>query len=181
MPSERYFGTEFEHDLFGTVDVRNPKYQEALKKVSQDAKGYVNYNDSMDLARHFQPAPPDGPKKEFAKELRNEVADKLGLEDKDVLFYTAVKTPLDLWHGTDAFLTVKTVEGEFTVKLDASLRDKEEHKADILVTGVPDPNLNEDAFTKAIDGIAAEVLRIIETKKKESERRNAPNVYRRVA
>jgi hypothetical protein len=46
-----------------------------------------------------------------------------------VNFYTAVGTSLDIHHGVDALF----IQGGVVVTVDASLREKESHKADVLV------------------------------------------------
>lgn len=99
-------GAEFEWDLFGSVDTKNPKYQAELKKATKPT-GFVFYRDALSLAKKFQPGDPKNPERGFARDLRIEILDELGLTDEKNMdrleFYTAVGSPLDQWHGIDAF------------------------------------------------------------------------------
>lgn len=171
-----YSGREFEYDLFGQVDIRDPKFLAELAKVTTDKKtGYVPFKQAVELAKKFQPGDPTNPKKDFLRELRIELIDKLGLESEKAAdglkVYTAVKTPLDAYHGADAFVTFSKGGKEIVITLDASLRqDKitglDKSKADVLIGELPMPEEDEDAYLEAIGDIADKVARQIELKER---------------
>lgn len=102
-------GTEFEWDIFGAVDTKNPEYQKELKKVVKP-NGFVFFRDALKLVKKFQPGDPRNPERAFARDLRIEIIDQLGLtEEKDmdrIKFYTAIGTPLDKWHSIDGFFEI---------------------------------------------------------------------------
>jgi len=179
-PESRERGTEFEYDVFGQVDIRNPAFKKAMAEAGADPRGYLKYRQAMELAKRFQPGDPQNPKKEFSRDLRIEVADLLGVPYESVAVFTAVKTPLDVFHGVDGFLTVKVGNQEFVVTMDASLRDKEpdEVKADVLVNRLPDPNLQEDEYITSVDQfseiVAGLVGEQIERAKRERGGRTHP-------
>lgn len=161
---ERYTGGELEMDLFDRVNVRDAKFLEALRDAGADQKGYLPYRKAMDVTKRFQPGDPANPKKDYFRELRIAVQEKLGVdvdkEPESVRAYTAVGTPLDKYHGVDAFMTFTEDGREYTVTMDATLRkDKldDGYKADVMVTDVPSPEDDEDAYLEAIDAIAEKI------------------------
>lgn len=165
----RYSGREFEYDLFGQADTRNPEYLEALRRVRKP-DGYVTYKDAMDLAKKFQPWDPDNPNKDFFRELLIAVQDRLGIDtgktSNFVKVYTALKTPLDEQHGVDAFLAVGREGRESVVTLDATLnREKQAsgHKADLII-GDDFPLVEDDekGYLAAIDALAGRIASRIE-------------------
>lgn len=174
-PESRERGTEFEHDLFGQVDVRSAAFKRAMTELGADQRGYLKYRQAMELAEKFQPADPRNPKKEFSRDLRLEVADLLEIPYDDVAVYTALKTPLDIFHGVDGFLKAKIGDKTFTVTMDASLRDKppDEVKADLLINRLPDPNLQEDAYLESLDGHATVVAGLLKAQaQQDADQRN---------
>jgi hypothetical protein len=160
----RYSGTEFEFDLFGQVDTRDPKYRAELAKVANET-GYVRYKEAVDLAKKHQPWDPTNPSKDFFRELLIAVQEKLEIDMDDpkdaVRAYTAVGTPLDKYHGVDAFLAHRARDGaEILVTLDATLRPEKQQegwKADIVVGAIPDVDEDEDAYLEAIEVIAGRI------------------------
>ena len=61
--------------------------------------------------------------------LRNSIAERLSDSTTPVKFFTAVGTPLDVYHGVDGFFE----QGSRIVTCDISLREKEVIKADVLI------------------------------------------------
>ena len=141
-----YSGRELELDLIGKP--RWPKeYVTALRGVANE-KGYVRRDIGMDLIRRFTPDDPTNPPKDFARELRLAVLEALGLPDGDELgFYSAVGTPVDVFHGVDAWVDLAyTPVGHpdqvrhAVATIDATLRAEklaEGHKADLIVPDMP--------------------------------------------
>jgi hypothetical protein len=173
--SQRYTGRQHEYALFGEVNVKDPAYLADLAKVIKP-DGYVNFKDAVELVKKHQPYDPANPKKDFYRELLIAVQDKLGVDpDKQpdaIRVYTAVGTPLDHKHGTDAFITLSEHGRETLVTLDASLRPEkiqEGWKADVMIGEVPDAE-NDDAYLDAIDGFAAQISKKLLTKTDEGKR-----------
>lgn len=125
MEKEKYSGRQYERDYLGGIDPSNEDFLAALKRVKRTSKEgskfpyYVTYKDALDLARKFQPIDkrdpkkkridPTNPKAPLAKDLRIEILDQLGVEDEEsdkVKVFTAVGTPLDIFHGVDAFVEI---------------------------------------------------------------------------
>jgi len=171
-------GTEFEWDIFGAVDTKNPEYQKELAKVTKQ-NGFVFEHDALKLVKKFQPEDPRNPERAFARDLRIEIIDQLGLtEEKDmdrVKFYTAIGTPLDKWHGIDGFFEIEEANGQIIrITLDATTIDKEEKnkrgqeiKADIVV-GEKWLNLaDEEKLPEKIKEFAKEIVNIFKAKEQE--------------
>lgn len=125
----------------------------AVVDARERPEGYLSFKDALDYARKHQPSPFERSK--TVKELRAKVA--LYCDDKNeaVKFYTAVGTPLDIYHGVDAFFE----QGRRIATLDVSMRDKEEYKADVLVRAALDDDgivaVNESELQDAASKIAA--------------------------
>ena len=148
---ESYFGRELETDIFGKPKFAT-EYSAALKRYARDSKnGFLPYEVAQQLIREFYLDDPTDPSKEFAKDLRLEVCERFELDDDEadaVKFYSAVGTPLDLFHGVDAWMEIDLGDdrrGRFHVEvtLDATLNAsklREGHKADVIVGDVPAPD-----------------------------------------
>lgn len=184
----RYFGKEYEFDLLGKIDTENPLFQAELEKLQKAAisRGYhpkqadsLPFREAVELSKKFQPADPTNPQKDFAREMRLALAEKLGLEsdqDMDRLkFYTSVGGPLDA-HGIDGFISFvcpmgENREREVMVSFDITKNpDKEEaiKAADLLIGGdIPDTSdedYKEGEYLKVIDGYARQISQIIQEK-----------------
>jgi len=178
-----YRGRELELDLFDRVNTADPRYKAELARVIKDREsGYVEWPKAIELAKKFQPAPPENPKRDFFRELLIGVQEKLGVDiakqPDSVRGYTAVGTPLDRFHGVDAFVTYADRGKEYLVTLDATLRPEkiiEGHKADLMITDLPTPEDDEDGYLEAIDAYAGRIAEFIRT---EQERERG---YRRPA
>jgi hypothetical protein len=157
-----------EIDSLGTFK-QTDEYRRAFQKEASES-GYVPFEAAMKLIRdhegEFDPTNPDKP---FANELRIAIAEELGLEGDDmdrIQFHTAVGTPLDHFHGIDAWVEfVPGRGGARTVTLDyTDDPGKIEHKADIIVHDVSDPSKDEDAFMKKVyDDYAPMIAKKLET------------------
>jgi hypothetical protein len=92
---------------------------------------YRSYASSMELVRANQPGDPMDPATRTANDLHALVAEQLGLDDYAKLgFYTAVRSPLDFFHGVDAFFEFQGV----VVTMDLTLNPhKDEAKAHIVI------------------------------------------------
>ena len=77
---------------------------EVLGPCLVTVSGYLPYMDAMALAREFQPWDPTDPENRAGSDLHANVALALGLDDWfELSLYTAVNSPLDLFHGVDGW------------------------------------------------------------------------------
>ena len=181
-------GNLFEWQFIGEVDTANREYQKELRRLQEAAakkggiKGHIPYGEAMELARKFQPFDPTHPNKPFARDIRISLLDLMinkklitdGEEDQDrVKFYTAVKTPLDTFHSVDAFIEFKDLDNKkYLTTFDLTLNPrKKEHRSDIIVTELPDPNLDEDRlrYLATIEDYAQKALGVIEMRMAHEE------------
>lgn len=175
-------GTDFEWDIFGAVDTKNPEFQKELAKVTKPNE-FVFFPDAMKLVKKFQPGDPRNPERALARDLRIEIIDQLGLtEEKDmdkVKFYTAIGTPLDKWHSIDGFFEIE-LENGITVRitLDATTIDTEkkikrgqEIKADIIITEKELDLGNEKNLPEKITGIAKDIVEVFKTKQEQNNKK----------
>jgi hypothetical protein len=167
--NDNYRGTQFEYDIFGEVDTRDPRYAAELKKMGVGQNTYLPFAKSVELVKKFQPSDPTDPKKDFLRELRLAIIGRLGIEDDDAMdaigVYTAVGTPLDKFHGVDAFVSETADGNETIVTLDATLRPEkiaEGGKADIIIGDMPSPEEDEDAYLKAVESYAERIVARLE-------------------
>jgi len=153
-----YTGGLLESEVFGETEIN--EIEKALKSLKLNPEnleeyrknGYLDYVNSIRFTKLVQKKYPDdeevgpsNPKERFANDIHATLMEELGIEDsEEVLFYSSVKTPLDLKHGVDAFFEIKKKEGDsFLITMDVSMKDKEFQKANVLVImkdGAPDPS-----------------------------------------
>ena len=166
--------------LLGEVRTQDPEYQKVLKNLGGDSRGYLPFVTAMELAMLFQPVvkalnretkreerraqDPANPEKRFANDLRVQIADKLGLATFEELerlkYYTAIGSPLDFFHGVDAFVVLegehssdpkKIVTFDFTLRTEAGA--KENAKANVIIRNL-DPDSQK--ALQQIDEIAGQ-------------------------
>ncbi len=89
-------------------------------------EGYLKWREAVELVRKCQPCK----KRPAAQRLEQEVARRFGKFSLAVKFYTAVRSPLDFFHGVDAFFEFQGI----LVTLDATINPlKNSGRADIIV------------------------------------------------
>lgn len=178
-------GHLFEWQYIGEIDTKNPKYQTELEKVRREEEkagmtdGYIRFRKAMELAKKFQPYDPTNPNKHFARDIRIELQDLLGLtteEEMDrVKFYTAVGSPLDRRHSVDAFIEYTDEKGEtFRATFDLTTNpQKQAYKTDIVVQmkDIPDPNSDKKEYNEAIKEFAKKILPKMVVKKLHEEKK----------
>ncbi|MDO8442860.1 MAG: hypothetical protein Q7S81_01175 [bacterium] len=184
-------GNLFEWQFIGEVDINSREYQKELHKLQEEAaqkgasNGHIPYEEAMELARKFQPFDPTHPNKPFARDVRISLLDLMinkklitdSEEDQDCIkFYTAVKTPLDTFHSVDAFIEFKDLKGKkYLTTFDLTLNPrKKEHRSDIIVTKLPDPNLDEDKlrYLATIEDYAQKALGVLEMRMAHEENKD---------
>lgn len=179
----------YEHNLVGGVDVEQLSYEEEIKKLQEKAKQsgwkisgerYLPFSYAIELAKRFQNGnDPINPQKDFAREFRLAMAEKLGLIEEEELnrlkFFTCAggkKSPADFFHGLDFFVSLTDKQGkEVIVTGDVTKDVQKSQKADLLVGGdIPDPgqeNFNEKEYLELVERYAQEAVTILERKMKE--------------
>ncbi|MDA2921881.1 hypothetical protein MYX07_01300 [Patescibacteria group bacterium AH-259-L07] len=92
---------------------------------------YIPYRKSLALVKRFQPWNPAEPRPEVARALHASVALALNIEDwSELMLYTSINSPLDYYHGIDAFFEYK---GR-VVTLDVTINPhKGQYKADFTI------------------------------------------------
>ncbi|KKQ00903.1 MAG: hypothetical protein UW15_C0038G0004 [Parcubacteria group bacterium GW2011_GWC1_44_10] len=184
MPREYLRGLEksgkvSEYFAFGEIRQTEP-YLRELKKA-QNERGYVSWEDSLKLVRKFSPYDPTDPhNKPLLNDLRIAFIDELGFtKEKDmnrVKIFTAVGSPLDVWHGIDAFIEVEDGNGRtskiigFDAKEMADSSETREHvhdkKADIIIfmKDVPDAEAESKKYVAKMEEVAKEAVRVLKTR-----------------
>jgi hypothetical protein len=181
-------GNIFEWQFIGEIDTSSREYQKELHKLQEEAAqkgsidGHIPYKKAVELATKFQPFDPTHPNKPFARDVRISLLDLMiskGMitdseDDQDrIKFYTSVKTPLDVFHGIDAFVQFKdSNEKKYLITFDLTLNtQKKEYKSDIIVNKLPDPNLDEEKiqYLAVVEQYAQKALDCIEIKKAPEE------------
>jgi hypothetical protein len=177
--------------LLGEVRKDTPEYQEQLKNLGADARGYLPFVLAVELAMMFQPLvktenpwthrpqlekqDPTNPEKGFPKDLRLAIAEQLGLESDEEMnrlkYYTAVGSPLDLFHGVDAFIVLegknpgdpfKMVTFDVTLKSEASA--KQDAKANVIIRELDEPISKK--YLQQVDDYAKEAAAVLTNTKK---------------
>ncbi len=108
-------------------DIEKAAFGLPVMYTAEKKDEYMSYSAALAFAKDHQPNPLKRP--QIVKELRGKIVDLCSDTINPLKFYTAVGTPLDTYHGVDAFFEM----GERVVTLDVSGREKEVHKADVLL------------------------------------------------
>jgi len=189
-PKFEQTGHLFEWQFIGEVDTTSREYQKELKKLQEGAaeegviNGFIPREKAIELAKKFQPFDPTHPNKPFARDIRISLLDLMigknmitdSEEDQDrVKFYTAVGTPLDKFHGTDAFIEFKNSDDKkYLITFDLTVRKNiSKAKSDVIVFELPDPNIEEEKikYLASIEKYANKALGCIEIREANEENR----------
>jgi hypothetical protein len=175
---EGFSGRIYEAETFGS-GISSTKWLSRARELGMNEKGYLPRAEALRLARETQECDPTNPRTQFEKDLRLEIIDRLsekGLLDEgqedDVKIYETVGTPLDVFHGVDAFVEVKTKDGRYyIVTMDETMRPdklKDGAKADIVLPPPPDAIHEENEYLKAVETVAEAAIEKIEERLKET-------------
>ena len=123
----------------GVVDLPSEKFfPETTSDPGREGR-YVSYKNSLKLAKEHQPwEDPTKPSPLFAKKLRNAVLAAMPLLPQslheNLKFFTSVGSPLDRYHGIDAFLEFEVMgKDPVRITLDITMQPgKDTWKTDIL-------------------------------------------------
>ncbi len=108
-------------------DIEKAAFGLPITYAKEKKDEYMPYDAAIAFAKDHQPNPLTRPK--TVKELRGKIVELCSDTTNPLKFYTAVGTPLDTYHGIDAFFEL----GGRVVTLDVSGREKELYKADVLL------------------------------------------------
>lgn len=188
-------GKAHEMSLLGDVRKDDPEYEKTLRKLGADQRGYLPFYVAKELAMQFQPLvrsenrfthdmevklqDPANPDKGFPKDLLEAIKDQLGfISDEDLSrlkYYTAVGSPLDYFHGVDAFIILegKTKQDpEALVTFDVALKngasEKQDARADIIIKE-PEPPVDPEStrvYLRQVDDLAAQAVKFFQNPRK---------------
>ncbi|OHB18476.1 MAG: hypothetical protein A2854_04315 [Parcubacteria group bacterium RIFCSPHIGHO2_01_FULL_56_18] len=151
-PDTIAYGSDVERALFGNA---------SLARGEKDA-GYMPFEQALEFAKKHQPNLLA--RSRTVKDLRMKVAALCSDTTVPVKFFTAVGTPLDTFHGVDAFFE----QGGRIATIDVSLREKEAVKADVLLLA---------SFGKEGEAVVSEE-EVLSAARKIAERLNARHLSR---
>lgn len=196
---EERSGRIAEHDFIGSIDTENPAYQTAYREfVSRNAaeiekmlrkaplkreEEELLFAQSVRLAETFTREDPRNPGPPLLRDLRLAIIDHLEFnapeQSERVSAFSSVGTPLDYLLGTDGFIRIdgseKGKKAEY-ITFDYSINEqKTKTRADILITQLPDPDLEETKYVKKIDEIATDFVRMF--LRKHSQKPRPPREY----
>lgn len=138
---EYYPGRFLEKDLVGGG--ASKVFIERLKQKG-DKKNYLSFADSLSLIRETYQGDPTNPDKELPRDLFVELRDKLGLLDEEtegdrLKFFSAIGTPLDIFHGVDCWFEFVNPGGrclvvtvDITQNIESAMNG-EKNKADLII------------------------------------------------
>lgn len=157
-------GKMAEEEIMGATEL-NPEHP--LYKKAKQNKGYLSFNDSLRLARESQVGDPSDPESGIANDFHAAVAETLKEDDYEkVRFFSALGTPLDVYHGVDGFFEHNGI----IVTLDATInpnKDKDSIKADIILEEMPDPKFEREKYLEYIKDKSKEIAYLIEKRQIE--------------
>ncbi len=147
-------GKSAERGAMGVVDLPSEKFLPREITDSEREGRYVSFRDSLKLAKEHQPwENPTKPSPLFASKLRGAVLAAMPLLPQslheNLKFFTSVGSPLDRYHGIDAFLEFEVMgKDPIRVTLDITMRPgKDIWKTDILFSV---GQVNVETFTQDI-------------------------------
>ncbi len=107
----------------GVLGSRRDEYKE------MGLEDYMPYDQAIKLVKLVQPK-----EKPFPKDLQLEIANDLNVYLQQLSYYTAIGSPLDTFHGVDAFLELDLGNDQIIrITLDITSNiDKIEHKANVV-------------------------------------------------
>jgi len=185
------FGSPFERRLersgkvnerfaFGQVRVESDEYSRAMQALIQrhrEAKTAVTLGEAIELIKRYQPfeldrrvpQDPINPVKQFPNNLRQRVAEKLGLERRGrelVRFWTAVGSIVDTEFKADAVIELagrSEKDPSRYVRIDASLytgptyESAEDTRDRVIISQIPDVHEDPDSYREFVDATADEI------------------------
>ncbi len=170
-------GRLLEEEYFGVCTLKKNKAEasELFRQLSggksfDEAKGHLPFEKAVMFAKHFQPGDdPTCPSTKVARDLVDFVAEEIGIDPDgddalELKFYTAVGSPLDFYHRTDAFVEYKGSRVKIDVTMDRSKRFEDSSVDRIIMEELPDYGVKEEraAYESALRKYARAVAQILE-------------------
>lgn len=132
---------------------------------------YIPFKQALEIVRGLQLSEPSDPESRFPNEVHATLADILQLEDyRQVEYYTALGSPLDRFHGIDAFFEIETGRGRVTITLDITQNPhKKDYKADIVIQwpreglDVREPE-DQRIWREKVKELAEEIIEVLRRK-----------------
>jgi hypothetical protein len=153
--SPRITGETVEKELFG-----RSHYESKTGEHNPDYS-FVRPERAFEMLKHMQPFNPFEPTPDFASELQASVYDRLGLDASQVGFFTAIKSPLDRFHGVDGWLEINQPGRQSRVTIDITTNpDKERSGADIIFL-VPGQGLDRSSDRAEFDRHTAALAALV--------------------
>jgi len=156
-----------------------------LPKIEKKRGGeipYIPYRQSFEMTKRLAAFDPSDPEPQFANDLHATIAEMLGLDNYELLrYYSALRTPLDIYHSVDAFFELDSGTGD-TVKITIDLTfnpQKEQYKADIIL--FVDKNLdieeNRQGYLELINRSASEIASALKAALKIQQIKRERGIY----
>ncbi len=150
-------GKLLEEEYFGVCTLKKNKTAaiELFRQLSggksfDEAKGHLSFERAVAFAKNFQPSEdPTCPSTKVARDLLDFVAEEMGVDPEgddalELKFYTAVGSPLDFYHRTDAFVEYKGERVKIDVTRDPSKRFEDSSADRIIMEELPDYGVKEE-------------------------------------
>lgn len=162
MRLERFGGATggmVEKELFGQSGYESTEHLDF-----SDYK-YITRGTSFNVLKGMQPFEPTDPEPDFANTVHYYVYEGLGLDAENVKFYTAVKSPLDKFHGIDGWFEIDKDGRLRRVTVDITMNDhKDEYKADVVFlipNGGLDRKVDKEQFIEYSNSLAEKVIEFL--------------------
>lgn len=157
MGRERAWQGRREPGIAEGADVERAAFGVIRGMHDQKDSEYAPFSAAITWVKDHQPALQFRPK--IASDLRKMVAERCSDKGTPVKFFTAIGTPLDVYHGVDAFIE----QGSRMVTIDISMQRKETTKADVLIVASMDKDghvtVSDQEMQSAVAQIANELSR----------------------
>lgn len=149
-------GKIIEEELLG--EIGSEVYEKYMKS------SYMPKETAMEVIRECQP----GKTTDFVASLLAVLIEKLGLEKRDVKFFTSVESHLDFHHGIDGFFEFNLGKEEEIVTLDITKNPNKDVKDAEVIGLVPadglDREVDKQEFNEHIDTMSNQIIRALESK-----------------
>jgi hypothetical protein len=158
------YGKIVESELLGET-----KKEIVIFDQLHETETYMKYKEAVNFAKSHQRGDPFNPKRFFPKSLRDALKEQesLHVTDEDQIgFYTAVNSPLDRYHGVDAFVEYKQEGKSIIITIDVTMNSsKDSYKADVILA-IPSGGLDpkDEGYQQYIDHYVDQIQSKILTK-----------------
>ncbi|MFH0814932.1 MAG: hypothetical protein V1902_02540 [Candidatus Falkowbacteria bacterium] len=150
-------GRLLEEEYFGVCTVKKNKTAaiELFRQLSggksfDEANGHLPFERAVTFAKNFQPGDdPTCPSTKVARDLLDFVAEEIGVDPEgddalELKFYTAVGSPLDKYHKTDAFVEYKGQRVLLDVTRNPNKQFDDSSDNRIIMQELPDYGIKEE-------------------------------------